>query len=87
MAERLGFLERLKRHHMFQVASGYATVAYVIILVANAVFPDIGLTRGQVRYVIAALALGFPLALVFGWLFIRPAQANPEWHSRWQRLR
>lgn len=87
MAERLGFLERLKRHHMFQVASGYATVAYVIILVANAVFPDIGLTRGQVRYVIAALALGFPLALVFGWIFIPPAKKDAAWHSRWQRLR
>lgn len=87
MAERPGFLERLKRHHMFQIASGYATVAYVIILVANAVFPDIGLTRGQVRYVIAALALGFPLALVFGWIFIPPTRRDQEWRSRWQRLR
>ena len=87
MAERPGFLERLKRHHMFQIASGYATVAYAIILVANAVFPDIGLTRGQVRYVIAALALGFPLALVLGWTFIPPARTDQEWHSRWQRLR
>lgn len=87
MAERPGFLERLKRHHMFQIASGYATVAYAIVLVANAVFPDIGLNRGQVRYVIAALALGFPLALVLGWTFIPPTQENEEWRSRWQRLR
>ena len=87
MGEQLGFIERLKRHHMFQIAAGYATVAYFLILVANAIFPDIGLSRGQVRYVIAALALGFPLALVFGWLFIKPTQVDAEWHSRWQRLR
>ena len=87
MAEQLGFVERLKRHHMFQIAAGYATVAYFLILVANAVFPDIGLSRGEVRYVIAILALGFPLALVFGWIFIKPAEVDAEWHSRWQRLR
>ncbi|HEY4127614.1 MAG TPA: hypothetical protein VGN70_06175 [Gammaproteobacteria bacterium] len=87
MAESQTFVERLKRHHMFQIAAGYATVAYFLILVANAVFPDIGLSRGEVRYVIAVLALGFPLALVFGWLFIKPVAADAEWHSSWQRLR
>jgi tetratricopeptide (TPR) repeat protein len=86
MAESSTFVERLKRHHMFQIAAGYATVAYFLILVANAVFPDIGLTRGEVRYVIAILALGFPLALVFGWLFIKPV-ADDAWLSSWQRLR
>ncbi|MFI4921882.1 MAG: hypothetical protein ACHQAZ_09620, partial [Gammaproteobacteria bacterium] len=87
MADQLGFVERLKRHHMFQIAAGYATVAYFVILVANAVFPDIGLSRGEVRYVIAVLALGFPLALVFGWLFIKPIAVDAEGHSSWQRLR
>ena len=87
MAELPGFVERLKRHHMFRVASWYATVAYVLILVANAVFPDIGLTRGEVRYLIAGLALGFPIALVIGWTFVPPSQAEPQKLSEWQRLR
>ena len=38
--ESLSFMARLKRHHIFRVASGYAVVAYALILVANAVFPD-----------------------------------------------
>lgn len=87
MAELPGFIERLKRHHMFRVASWYATVAYVLILVANAVFPDIGLDRGEVRYLIAGLALGFPVALVIGWIFVPPAKAEPKQISEWQRLR
>ena len=87
MADLPGFVERLKRHHMFRVASWYATAAYVLILVANAVFPDIGLTRGEVRYLIAGLALGFPLALVIGWTFVSPSREDPEKHSQWQRAR
>src|SRR5579859_910899 len=83
----LGFMARLKSHHMFRVASWYATAAYVLILVANAVFPDIGLTRDDVRYVIAALALGFPIALTLGWMLIPPIRENPEHFSRWRRVR
>src|SRR5579864_1374047 len=87
MADLMGVVERLKRHHMFRVASWYATAAYVLILVANAVFPDIGLTRGEVRYLIAGLALGFPIALVIGWTFVPPSQDEPEKLSEWQRAR
>lgn len=85
--ERPGLFARLKQHHMFRVASWYATAAYVLVLVANAVFPDIGLTREDVRYVIAALALGFPVVLVLSWMFVPPLQEDPQSFSRWQRLR
>ena len=86
-ADRLGFAARLKQHHMFPVASVYATVAWVMILVANQVFPDIGLTRDDVRYLIGAVALGFPLVLTFGWMFIPPSRENPEQFTRWKRVR
>ena len=86
-AASLSFVASLKQHHMFRVASVYATVAWVLILVANQVFPDIGLTRDDVRYLIGAVALGFPLVLTFGWMFIPPSQENPEQFSRWKRVR
>jgi len=85
--ESLSFMARLKRHHIFRVASGYAVAAYVLILVANAVFPDIGLSRADVRYIIAAAALLFPVALVLGWMFIPPSKQNPDQFSHWQQLR
>lgn len=84
---KLGVLARLKQHHMFQVASWYATAAYVLVLVANAVFPDLGLTREDVRYVIGVLALGFPVALTLGWIFIPPSRQDPKEFNRWRRLR
>ena len=82
-----GLLTRLKQHHMFRVASWYATAAYVLILVANAVFPDVGFTREEVRYVIAVMALGFPVALTLGWIFIPPSRANPREFNRWKHVR
>lgn len=72
---------------MFRIASWYATAAYVLILVANAVFPDIGLTREGVRYVIAALALGFPVVLTLSWMFVPPSREDPQTFSRWKRMR
>ncbi|MGH8322049.1 MAG: tetratricopeptide repeat protein, partial [Gammaproteobacteria bacterium] len=83
----LSFMGRLKRHHIFRVASAYAVTAYILILVANAVFPDIGLSRADVRYIIAMIALLFPVALVLGWMFIPPSKENPDKFSHWQRLR
>ncbi|MGH8397122.1 MAG: tetratricopeptide repeat protein [Gammaproteobacteria bacterium] len=85
--ESLSFMARLKRHHIFRVASAYAVAAYILILVANAVFPDIGLSRADVRYIIAALALLFPVALVLGWMFIPPSNENPDKFSHWKQLR
>ena len=86
-ADRPGLFARLKQHHMFRIASWYATAAYVFILVANAVFPDIGLTREDVRYVIAVMALGFPVALVLSWMFVPPSRVDPQTYGRWQRMR
>jgi len=70
-------MARLKRHHIFRVASVYAVVAYILIQAANAVFPDNGLSRADVRYIIAVAALLFPVALVLGWMFIPPSKENP----------
>ncbi|HEY1774155.1 MAG TPA: adenylate/guanylate cyclase domain-containing protein, partial [Gammaproteobacteria bacterium] len=84
---RPGLLARLKQHHMFRIASWYATAAYVLILAANAVFPDIGFTREDVRYLIAALALGFPVALTLFWMFVPPSKDDPAMFGRWRHLR
>lgn len=86
-APTVGFFARLKRHHLFRAASLYATVAYVLVLVANAVFPDVGLTRGDVRYVIGVLTLGFPLALTASWLLVPPSREDPSTFGRSRRLR
>ncbi|MGA9852283.1 MAG: tetratricopeptide repeat protein [Gammaproteobacteria bacterium] len=85
--ESMSFMARLKRHHIFRVASAYAVVAYILIQVANAVFPDIGLSRTDVRIVIVVVALLFPVTLVLGWMFIPPSKDNPAKFSHWQHIR
>lgn len=82
-----GLLEGLKRHHMFRVSSVYVTMAWVLILVSNAVFPDFDLPREDVRYLIVALALAFPVVLTVSWMIIPPSRQHPDRFTRWRRLR
>jgi adenylate cyclase len=79
------FLARLKRHHIYRVATVYAIAGWVVIQLSNGIFPDFGLMRSSVRIVIAIVALGFPVMLVIAWMFIRPV--DPEKFARWQRRR
>lgn len=85
--EPLSFMARLKRHHIFRVASVYAIAAWVLIQLANSIFPDIGWPRQSVLILIMAVALLFPVVLVLGWMFIPPSKENPAKFSSWQHLR
>jgi len=78
-------MARLKRHHIYRVATVYAIASWVIIQLSNGVFPDFGLPRTSVRIVIAIVALGFPVVLVLAWMFIKPV--DPEKFAHWQRRR
>ena len=85
--EPLSFMARLKRHHIFRVASVYAIGAWVLLQLANSVFPDLGWPRQSVLILIVAVALLFPVVLVLGWMLIPPSKDNPARYSRWQHLR
>ena len=78
---------RLKRHHIFRVASVYAIAAWVVIQLANSIFPDLGWPRQSVLILIVAVALLFPVVLVLSWMFIPPSKENPAKFSSWQHLR
>jgi adenylate cyclase len=83
--EPLSLLARFKRHHVYRVATIYAIAAWVIIQLANSVFPDFGMPRTGIRLVIVLLLLGFPVVLLFAWLLIKPV--DPEKLTRWQKRR
>lgn len=83
--ESTSFLARLKRHHIYRVATVYAIAGWVLIQLSNGIFPDFGLPRTSVRVVIAIIALGLPVVLVLAWMFIRPV--DPEKLAHWQRRR
>ena len=83
--ERLSLLARFKRHHIYRVVTFYAIGAWVIIQLANSVFPDFGMPRTGVRVVIVVLLLGFPAVLICAWLLIKPV--DPGKLVRWQQRR
>jgi serine/threonine-protein kinase len=64
-----GFFEELKRRKVYRVAAAYIIVAAGIIQLASAAFPAWDLPNSALRLVIVLLLIGFPLALVLGWIF------------------
>ena len=63
------FLNELKRRNVIRVAIAYVLVAWVLLQVADVLFPSLGLPEWTTRLVAGLLILGFPLALFFAWAF------------------
>ncbi len=92
--DKLGFLEELKRRHVWRIAVGYAVAAWLLIQIATQVFPFFNIPNWSVRLVVVALAIGFPIAVGLAWVYeLTPegvrrtepadsAQVRPEQESR-----
>jgi TolB-like protein/Tfp pilus assembly protein PilF len=63
------FFAELKRRNVYKVAVAYAIVGWLLIQIATQVFPFLEIPNWVVRLVIAAVAIGFPIALVIAWAF------------------
>jgi len=79
------FLAELKRRRVYTVAVTYAVVAWLLIQVVTQVFPPFEVPNWAERLVIIAIVLGFPIALVFAWIYditshgiVRTEQARSE---------
>ena len=47
----------------------YATVAFVILEAVDIIFPRLNFPDWTVTFVMILLAVGFPIALIFSWIF------------------
>jgi adenylate cyclase len=65
----VSFFEDLKRRNVIRVAAAYAFVAWLVIQVAETVFPLFGFGDEPARIVVILVAIGFPLALIFSWVY------------------
>ncbi|NCF17348.1 MAG: hypothetical protein GWP63_03840 [Haliea sp.] len=63
------FLTELKRRNVYRAALVYAGVGWLILEAADVILPRLGLPDWTVNAVLAVVLLGFPLALVFAWIF------------------
>lgn len=61
--------QELKRRRVIHVIIVYATAAFVIIELINNVFEPLHLPDWTPTMVIVILAIGFPIALIFSWIF------------------
>ena len=61
----MSLYKELKQRNVFRVAAAYLAGAWLLIEVAQTLFPLYGFSDDAVRLVVTLLAIGFPLALIF----------------------
>lgn len=62
-------LAELKRRHVVRFALGYAAAAFVVLQLAEIVFPAFGFGEGGLRLLVVGIGLGFPPSLVLAWMY------------------
>jgi len=65
----MSLYKELKQRNVFRVAAAYLAGAWLLIEVAQTLFPLYGFSDDAVRLVVTLLAIGFPLVLIFSWVF------------------
>jgi len=63
------FIAEMRRRHVVRFALGYAAAAFVVLQLAEIVFPAFGLGEAGLRILVVVVTLGFPPATVLAWVF------------------
>ncbi len=63
------FLAELKRRNVYRAAVAYGVVAWFLTQLTTQVFPFFEIPNSAVRFVVIALAIGFPIAMLLSWLY------------------
>ena len=59
----------LKRRNVLRAAAFYAAGAWLLVQVATQVFPFFDVPNWAVRWIVIAVVIGFPFAMVFAWFY------------------
>lgn len=65
----MSFLGELKRRNVIRTGVLYVVASWIVLQVGDVLFEAMGLPDIALRIVLGILLLGFPLALVFAWVF------------------
>jgi TolB-like protein/Tfp pilus assembly protein PilF len=63
------FFAELKRRNVYKIAVAYAVIAWLLIQAASILFPTFEAPGWVMKVFVAAIAAGFPIALVLAWAF------------------
>ncbi len=64
-----GLFAELRRRNVFKGSALYLVTSWVILQVAELLLDALGLPEQWLRLILVLLALGFPLLLIFSWVF------------------
>jgi len=59
----------LKRRNVYRAALAYGVVAWFLTQLTTQVFPFFEIPNSAVRFVVIALAVGFPIAMLLSWVY------------------
>jgi len=65
----VSFFSELKRRNVFRVGIAYAVTAWILLQVADLVLENLSAPPIVMKVFMLALAIGFPVALIFAWAF------------------
>ncbi len=65
----MSLVGELKRRNVLRVAAAYLVTAWLLIQVAETIFPLFGMGDAPARLVVVILAIGFVPAMIFAWVF------------------
>src|SRR2546423_1655844 len=63
------FFAELKRRNVYRAAVAYGVVAWFLTQLTTQVFPAFDIPNAAIRFVVIALALGFPIAMCLSWIY------------------
>ena len=69
MSKLNNLLRELRRRRVFRMTAIYIVASWVVVQVAAETFPAINIPEGAIRFVWAAVLIGFPVALLFSWKY------------------
>jgi TolB-like protein len=62
-------LTELKRRNVYRAAVAYGVVAWFLTQLTTQIFPFFEIPNSAVRFVVIALAVGFPIAMLLAWVY------------------
>jgi TolB-like protein/lipoprotein NlpI len=75
----MSLFNELKRRNVFRAGAAYVVTSWLVIQVAETLFPVFGLGNQAIRIVVICLAIGFLPAIVLSWAFdLTPRGLIPE---------
>jgi hypothetical protein len=69
MSRKPSFLTELKRRNGYKVAIAYAVVGWLLTQIASQGFQLVEILNWPVRFVVLAIVVGFPVALIWAWAY------------------